>query len=280
MSKGTGALPDTSPFGTLPAGRAERLAWRLATARSFAPATRWRLRKLVATRYPGPYDVSVEGMRIRAYPAENYCDRVAVGRSRLPEEPERAMIAPMLFPGMVFIDIGANVGVYSLFVSYKTGGRAKVIAFEPHPRSFGKLEFNRAANGFGNIACVNAAVGPSDGDATLFADGGNNAGGASLLKEAGVGRSMTAVRVVPLAAALETRDVGRVDLLKIDVEGFEDEALLPFFRSAHPRLWPQHILLETARSSFWKEDLGGFLAGAGYHVSGSTMENQLFTRDS
>lgn len=279
MSKGVETAPDTtSSFGNRRAGLTARLAWKIATARDLASATRRQLRKIVAPRYPGPYDVVVENVRLRAYPAENYCDRIAVGRGRLPEEPERALIAPLLFPEMVFVDIGANVGIYSLHVCALTQGRARVLAFEPHPRSFAKLEFNTMINGFTNIGCVNAAVGPEDGEAVLFADGGGNSGGASLRQDAVKPVLATRIAVVPLAKALEARGIDHIDLLKIDVEGFEDEALLPFFRSAPQRLWPRHILLETACSWMWKSDLRDFLGQSGYRESGKTSQNQFFTR--
>jgi FkbM family methyltransferase len=271
--------PDTtSVFGDLRAGAAPRLAWKIATARSLAPATRRRLRKIVARRYSGPYDLAVENIRLRAYPAENYCDRTVLGRGRLPEASERALITPVLFPEMVFVDIGANVGVYSLYISSRTQGRARVMAFEPHPRSFVKLEFNCAINGFMNISCINAAVGPQEGEALLFADGGGNSGGASLRRDAVKPVVASKVAVVPLAKALENRGVERIDLLKIDVEGFEDEALLPIFGSAPQNLWPQHILLETACSRMWKSDVCGFLGQIGYRMRGGTPQNRFFTR--
>ncbi|WP_198174177.1 FkbM family methyltransferase [Mesorhizobium xinjiangense] len=271
-------LPDTkTPYGAQQPGMAARLAWQVATNRYLPREIRRRLRKAVAARFAGPFDVEADGVRLRVYPAENHCDRTVLGRGHLPEAPERALIAPLLKPGMVFVDIGANVGVYSLFVSERTQGSARVIAFEPHPRSFSKLWFNCTINGFGKINCINAAVGGQRGEASLFSDGGGNVGGASLRGGAVVPNRSDTVSLVGLAETLAALDIAVIDLLKIDVEGYEDEALLPLFE-ADAALWPRHILLETVHAKLWGRDVGAALRANGYRVSGETVENSLFSR--
>ncbi len=270
--------PDTkSAFGTKRPSAAARVAWLAATNRYLPQRLRRRLRKATATRFAGPFDIEAEGVRLRAYPAENHCDRTALGRGHLPEVPERALIGPLIKPGMVFVDIGANVGVYSLFISSRTDGTARVIAFEPHPRSFSKLWFNCTINGFRSINCINAAVGAHKGEASLFSDGGGNVGGASLRGEAIVPNRSDRVAVVGLAETLSALDIPVIDLLKIDVEGYEDEALLPLF-DADAAFWPRHILLETVHAGLWQRDVDKALRDHGYRVIGQTAENSLFSR--
>lgn len=236
------------------------------------------LRKHLARRFPGPFDMVAEGVAMRAYPAENHCDRTVVGRLRLPERGERDLIAPLLAPGMTFVDIGANVGVYSLFVSRQTAGAARIVALEPHPRTFAKLDFNCRCNGFANIVRLNSGVAAEAGEMTLYSDGGGNIGNASMLAEVGVGRAQVRVAVRPLRDILQDLKVGRVDLMKIDVEGYEDRALVPFLAASDPALWPHRLLLETVHERMWRHDLRARLDHAGYRVAAETEENVLLAR--
>lgn len=269
----------TQPFGSRKAGAAAGLAWRLATARLLPPEWRRRVRKRWAYRYPGPFDVALDGLKLRVYPAENHCDRTILGRHTLPEAPERALVGPRLSEGMVFIDVGANVGVYSLYVSACTKGTARVVALEPHPRTFAKLDYNCAINGFSRVSRINAGAGEAEGETTLFSDGGGNIGNASLLEAVGGGRDRQVVRLRPLASVLAEEGIDDIDLLKIDVEGFEDQALIPFFETAEPSLWPRHILVETIHTSLWRRDLMRYLKDRGYAEAGSTEENRLLVLD-
>ncbi|MEP0276218.1 MAG: FkbM family methyltransferase, partial [Nitratireductor sp.] len=114
-------LDTTTPFGQRRPGFAATAAWRLATAGLLSPAARRLVRKRLAGRFDGPFDVEVAGLKLRAYPTENRDDRILLGRGTMPEPAELALIAPRLAPGMVFVDIGANVGTYALFVARTAG---------------------------------------------------------------------------------------------------------------------------------------------------------------
>lgn len=267
------------PFGKLRPDIAAKTAWWLATTKALPRSTRKWFRKRLAAKFPGPFDVTAEGVRLRAWPRENRCDRVAVGRGVLSEAAERQLIEPLFKPGMHFVDIGANVGVYSLFVSARTGGTARILALEPHPRTFAKLSCNCALNGFSHVQTVNLAAGPEAGAAELFSDGGGNIGGASLLAAASGDRKSVMIKTRPLPQILTEQGFDQIDLLKADVEGFEDQALLPLF--ADPELasiWPKAVLIETVHRPLWKTDVIELLLERGYSVTGETAENLLLCR--
>ncbi|RST87117.1 FkbM family methyltransferase [Aquibium carbonis] len=279
MSLPLAALDTTTAFGKRPPSRFARLIWALTVSGDIPHPRRKAIRKHFGSRLAGPFDVTAGGIAFRAYPAENRDDRMLVGHGVLPEAEEHALIEPLLKPGMVFVDIGANVGTYSLHVATKAGPGARIIAFEPHPRTFAKLAYNLDANGAGNVAAQNLAIAGETGTMELYSDGGGNIGHASLLREgAGAVRSTQAVPVAPLASVLARQGVPNVDLLKIDVEGFEDRALLPLFEQAPERLWPKAILIETVLSTLWLRDCIGFLADRGYRRGGETAENVLLLR--
>ena len=263
-----------APFGAHPLPRGARALWRAATW-PWPPGMKRRLRRL-ARRRPGPFDVALDGVKMRAYPAENYCDRVVVGQGRWPEPAEHEGLRPHLAPAMTFVDIGANVGAYALFVGAHAPG-ARILAFEPHPRTGAKLRFNLKANGL-EAEVIEAAVGPA-GTMDLWSDGGGNVGGTSLLPAAtSNAKHKVSVPVRPLLDVLQERGVERVDALKIDVEGFEDRALAPFLDAAPPALLPRVVLLEHEHADFWERDLHAMLGGAGYAVGFETRQNRLYRR--
>ncbi len=266
-------------FGTYLPSIPARVSWMLATGRPLSRGIRKWFRKRLARNFPGPFDVVAEDIRLRAWPTENRCDRVAVGREELPERLERELIRPLLKPGMTFVDIGANVGVYSLFISHQTGGRADIFAFEPHPRTYLKLKTNCMLNDFIQVRMFNFGIGARQTDAELFSDGGGNIGGSSLLAEAAGATTSVTVSVRPLFDVLQEKNVTHIDLLKIDIEGFEDRALVPLLRSTTGKnLWPKAILLETVHQQLWQEDLLSILGEAGYQTIGRTDENLLLQR--
>jgi FkbM family methyltransferase len=273
-------LDTASVFGSRAPGRFARRVWALTVAGEIPQPRRKAIRKHFAARLAGPYDVTAGGIAFRAYPAENRDDRMLVGRGELPEAAEHALIAPLLRPTMVFVDIGANVGTYSLFVARHAGPEARIIAFEPHPRTFAKLAYNLAANGADTVMAMNLAIAAEAGTMPLYSDGGGNIGHASLLKEgAGAVRGVETVEVAPLASVLADLGVERVDLLKIDVEGFEDRSLLPLFDQAPETLRPRAILIETVLSELWQRDCLSELATHGYRKAGETAENVLLQRE-
>jgi FkbM family methyltransferase len=268
-------LDTVSEFGSRKPNILASAVWRLATHRLIRQQSRKAIRKRLASSFPGPFDVEAEGVRMRAYPYENYCDRTIVGRGVLPEIPERRLLGPFLHPGMVFVDIGANVGTYSLFVARCCGDNARILAFEPHPRTFTKLAYNVKINQFGSIETINQGTGPKRGRLDLFTSGGTNIGTASLHEGAINARERVAIKITTLSEALSVRHIRKVDLIKVDVEGYEDQALLPLMQEQFRHLWPKAVLLEMVLRQHWKTDCIGHLRSLGYREIGSTSENSL-----
>lgn len=80
---------------------------------------------------------------------------------------EFALLGAVLREGMTFLDIGANIGVYSLFAAKKIGPSGTVIAFEPSPREFSALAGNVALNRLANVQLHQVGVGIADSRARL-----------------------------------------------------------------------------------------------------------------
>ncbi|MFN3864731.1 MAG: FkbM family methyltransferase [Erythrobacter sp.] len=143
------------------------------------------------------------------------------------------VIAGLLAPGMNFIDIGANFGTYTIFAAGKVGPQGRVIAIEAAPRIAALLYESVVMNGlYGHCEVLRCAAGAQAGRVVLhqFA---NRQGGNTMLPHIAEraaerqGDSVTKVEIAcrPLDAIVGERSLKRIDLIKIDVEGFEHEVL-------------------------------------------------------
>lgn len=137
-----------------------------------------------------------------------------------------------LKPGMAFIDVGANAGVFSLFASDRVGPEGRVVAFEPSFETFQLLMRNIALNGSSRILPFNVAVG--DKTSTVQFDPASPAhSGRAHIAETGSTEVLQigAAELFPLLDALIGR---RETIVKIDVEGAEVlvlKGLAPFLKS-------------------------------------------------
>jgi len=277
VSTAVSVLDTHSPFGTYRAEGMVRFAWALADRHDFSKRLRKGLRALAGRLFRGPYDTEVEGLKFRIYPGENYDDRKILAKRRLPEKAEHALIAPFLEPGTVFVDVGANIGTYALYAARRG---ARVVAIEANPETAAKLSYNVAANAAEMIEVVETAIGAEEGCLALWSEPSNR-GFATLVKElttgewAGDWRPLK-VKVRPLARVLAERDLARADVLKVDVEGFEDRVLVPYLTSLSAGQLPKVVMLETNCHDHWETDCVACLADRGYSRAGETKDNALY----
>ena len=122
---------------------------------------------------------------------------------------------------LTFVDIGANVGQHSLFMS----GRAdRVVAFEPNEEAADQLEANLSLNRLNNVKVLRYALGSTDSTGELGSGFKENSGSRSLTWSLDTSKN-SRVQVRQADRAITELGVKRVDLLKIDVEGYEKEVL-------------------------------------------------------
>ena len=129
-----------------------------------------------------------------------------------------------LIPGMVVIDIGAHVGYYTLLAAKLVGPAGKVYAFEPEPGNHATLQKNIELNNYPNIVATQIAVSDSRGRASIYLSSLDN-GRHSMFQHGLPKRGSVQVETTTLDWFLETQDLPRVDLIKIDVEGAEVDVL-------------------------------------------------------
>jgi FkbM family methyltransferase len=273
-------MNDTRPFGAhAPAGFA-----RWALDRTRALPDRWAarrlafvLRRLAVRKLNGaPVDVETLGARMRLYPYNNVCEKRILFTPQFFDPEERRILERRIGEGFVFVDIGANVGAYTLFVAARAGGSARILAVEPQPEIFDRLTYNISQNPFGTVKAIACAVADKTGELTLFLDARNK--GESSVKIVGsVQAGSVRVPAVTLIDLLRAEGFSRVDAIKLDVEGAEDLILDPFFRDAPTSLYPSLLIIEDGRGQ-WQTDLPRVLEAKGYRLTAQTRLNLIYER--
>jgi len=243
-------------------------------------------RSLYLWQAPSPVDVSVGDIRLRCYLRDNTCERKFVFTPwRFDTLELRAMTAALPADG-VFVDVGANVGIYSLTAALLMGARGRIIALEPHPLAHERLLFNIDATraGRANWPHIDVlALGVSDREEIreLRLDGGNLGGGsiatgAARFSERGSQDALT-ITCRPLAGVLDECGIGRPDVLKIDIEGAEDLALAPFLAHATEDRLPRRLIVENS-DHLWKCDLRAAITARGYRPLLRSRLNTVYAR--
>lgn len=282
----TDAPATQPPFGALRlAPPLERLVGR-AQGRSGWLAQQWAqaLRKWVIHAVGLPVDVTVGAIRLRVFLKDNNSEKKFVFMPWRFDPRERERLRQALPADGVFVDIGANVGIYTLWAAHHLAAPGRVLAFEPNPNTFGRLAFNVAANAQGNprwprVELLNCGISDREQELELALDP-RNLGSASLAPDVARNRSTCVrVRCRPLLDVLTEHEVTRIDALKIDIEGYEDVALGGFLREAPRALLPGLLIVENS-PRLWRTDFRATIEQAGYRREFETKMNLVYSRGS
>lgn len=130
------------------------------------------------------------------------------------------LMARLLDEGDVFFDVGANIGFVSLAASRMVGATGIVFAFEPHPKTFSRLQENIALNAAENVRALNLALGATAMEREVYEYPDQNIGRTSLILSNG-GVSSGKAKVDTLDNTISAAGIPPAKLMKIDVEGFE-----------------------------------------------------------
>jgi FkbM family methyltransferase len=223
-----------------------------------------------------PIDVNRFGQNMRLSPFKNVAARRLLFTPQFFDQAERILLAAHATKttgAYTFLDIGANVGGYSLFMAGVLGARGRVLAFEPQPDVLRDLRFNVAQNPAAQIEVLPVALCDKDGETELFI-AAHNKGEASLIE--GKGEAVT-VPARALLSVLRERGITRVDAMKIDIEGAEDLALGPFLENAEDAILPAFVVMEDSRG-MWRSDVIALMEARGYRITAHLRQNLVLER--
>ena len=266
---------DDPPFGALRPGALEERFRGLARglARNYAG------RKL-ASLLLGPaggrakraYDVEIFGsQKARLHPFDNICEKRVYLTPQHWDAAERALLANRIAAqqgdDFIFADIGANVGLYTLFAraeAQRAGRRLRAICVEPDPDMRARLAFNIAASvAREEIDILPYAATAAEGPVRFSVN--RQSRGMSRIAAGGE----IEVEGRTLASLLSGQT--RIDAMKIDIEGHEYSVLEAFFRTAPRRLWPDLMIMETSHEAADKS-AKALVLDKGYEIA---LENGL-----
>jgi len=238
-----------------------------------------------------PLDVTVGEVRLRAHVGDNYSEKKFIFTPWRFDAREREHLRAALPPDGVFVDIGANVGIHSLLVATHLGDDGRILAFEPNPPAYERLRFNLEATRAGRehwptVRTLPIGVSEADDEFELhvlpgdlggssLVPGGRDGAHAASEHAGGAAAHTVRVRCRPLLDVLDDEDITRIDALKIDIEGAEDAALVPFLEAADSDRLPRVIVMENSEDQ-WTRDLPGALERRGYTVAMRSRMNSVY----
>ncbi len=257
-----------APFGTYPPNVLHLLARNIGRR---LPKTWWGLRvsgwlrSLLRRTTHRPVDMTALGQRMRLNIGDNACERRLMVTPQFFNPDELAILRASIRDDFHFVDLGANVGAFSVFVGRLAGPKSRILAIEPQAVLLERLRDNIALNDL-NVTVEPVAVADHDGFADFAVDL-HNFGRTSLnLGRTGPRERHTArLPVRTLLGLLREHGFERLDALKADIEGAEDLALLPFFEQAPRTLWPRLVVIEN-NTGEWRRDCIAELVSRGYET--------------
>jgi FkbM family methyltransferase len=172
--------------------------------------------------------------------------------------------------GGVIIDIGCNIGLYSLPLARAAGPNGRCVSIDANPLMIARLTRNAALSGIGNVTAIASAVSDRDGSGHLAVRKNDDAIVAVEETDAGP------ISVKRLASLLEATGIERIDVLKIDIEGHEDKALAPYLDTADRAMLPRRIVIEHPEPNADYPGCVAAFARHGYRLAGRTRNNSLY----
>lgn len=174
----------------------------------------------------------------------------------------------LLRPGDIFLDIGAHCGVVALAAANAVGYTGQVHAFEPNPGLANLLRDAAAQNGYSQLRTHEVALSDQDGEAELHLAFGHSFFG-SLSRRQDVPGESISIALRHASRYIESLNLPRIRLIKIDVEGHE-EIVLTTLRHIFSRTPPDAVVIETDDFTlpYWKRASVQAMRAAGYHMLG------------
>ena len=167
-----------------------------------------------------------EGLQVHIHPNDDLCRALYI--SGIYEPSTLLALKGLLTPGAVFLDAGANAGLFALMASRWVGPAGKVYAIEPSDREYNRLVDHLTLNRLTNVVPARLALSDTNASASLrvapFPNAGHNTLGSFAYPDVPTAHFET-VETITLDRFAELHQLSRVDAIKMDIEGSEVGAL-------------------------------------------------------
>ncbi|MFN4874309.1 MAG: FkbM family methyltransferase [Akkermansiaceae bacterium] len=252
-----------------------KLLHRMPVSSGFRRLSLW-MRKPLKVFIDGWVDIEVWGLRLRLRSRGNLSEQRLIYMPQFLDRMEREILAQELQDGGLFLDIGANAGLYSLWVASLRLKKVQVEAFEPDPELCQGLKFNLLTNDLNDVRVNQLALGRQRGQMRMISGSGNKGENRveadDLAKEEGFDVEMTTLKDF-----LKKHDITQITAIKIDIEGYEVDVLEPFFSDCPQDMWPRLLICEVVHDTDCK--LLQLLERSGYTLAAKERLNSVFKRD-
>ena len=236
-------------------------------------AIKKKIQRIWKKRFGQIVDITACGIKYRLNIEDNVTDRRILTSCKRYDHHEIDALKAICSNG-TFIDIGANIGFYSLSIA---AHGARVFAIEPNPKTLSRLRYNVRLNDLSSkIIILPIGIGV-EGTFQLVSSG--DLGSANIRPNSSGYTEAVDITTRPLYEVLNEQGVRKIDGLKIDIEGMEDHALLPFFKAAPKSMWPRCIVIEHCNRDHWENDILSHLLDNGYTLTFKTRGNSILQRD-
>jgi len=277
------------PFGTFPLNKREQFSRRWAThlggdaISRLVRSTLWRLSNGKDKR---PRDVEIfQSEKARLHPYDNICEKRVFLTPQLWESQERAALQSYIHhhdkDHFYFIDAGANVGLYSLFVHScikKNKNELHLIAIEPGAIARARLKTNFQLSNFneGQTTILPLIITNQKGNAYLSQN--IKSLGESVVSTQKTNENQENIETETLLNIVRSKEFDRIDALKIDIEGHEFPVLKHFYENAPQTLWPSLVIMEIAHGNN-ETDLKNIFLSRHYKLINQHRGNVVFMRE-
>ena len=168
-----------------------------------------------------------------------------------------------------FVDLGCNIGLYALPLAVARP-KGHVLAVDANPKMIARIRWNAKASGLDNMATIHAAVSDSEGRGDLVIRKDDVA--IVAIAESATGE----MPVRTLAALIAAAGMSAIHGLKIDIEGHEDRALVPFLDGCPASLLPRRIVIEHPEPQADYPGCTAAFARHGYRLIGRSRNNSFY----
>ncbi len=265
-------VSDFQPYGRYRPNRVQRMLITLGR-HSFMKRGVFRgtLTKLIFGLGSGALDIAFRGARYRIRLQNNL---IEYGLLLVPDynAEDIDFLLDGAGEGANFVDLGSNIGLYALplAVACRTG---RVVAVDANAKMVEELLWNAEATGLANLTVVHAAVSDTEGRADLLIRKDDLA--IVSVEESAAGP----VPMRKLEAVLAEAGLDAIYGLKIDIEGHEDRALVPFLDEGPTHLMPRRIVIEHPEADTDYPGCAAAFARNGYRLVGRSNNNSFYLRD-